>query len=104
VLKQILQEESFAGSLQLDFDVTPMRIILQWVYTGKLTGEAVENGTEIEQVVLAAEKYQLTEMLKLLDKEMITACNTGNMFQLFEIAKKNEMRGAMDQITAFIKQ
>ncbi|CAL8098400.1 unnamed protein product [Orchesella dallaii] len=101
VMKQIIQDEAFEGTIQLDFDINPTRIILRWMYTGKLGNEPI--GEVVEDVVLAAEKYQLSEMLKALDKEMISACNPSNMFQLFEIAKKNEMRIAMDQITAFIK-
>ncbi|ODM93125.1 Protein maternal effect lethal 26 [Orchesella cincta] len=101
VMKQLLQEESFGGTISMDFDVNPIRILLQWMYTGKLTSEAT--GPVIEEVVLAAEKYELVEMLKQLDKEMISACNIGNMFKLLEIAKKNGMSGATEQITAYIK-
>ncbi|ODM89678.1 Protein maternal effect lethal 26 [Orchesella cincta] len=73
VMKQLIQEESFGGTIPIDFDVNPIQIILQWMYTGKLTSEAT--GPVIEEVVLVAEKYELVEMLKQLDKEMISACN-----------------------------
>ncbi|ODM87877.1 TD and POZ domain-containing protein 3 [Orchesella cincta] len=39
VMKQLIQEESFGGTIPIDFDVNPFES-LQWMYTGKLTSEA----------------------------------------------------------------
>ncbi|CAL8071338.1 unnamed protein product [Orchesella dallaii] len=106
VLKEIIEKESakesFNGTIKiLDFNAKPIIAILHWMYSGRLSDQA---GNVIEEVVVAAKKYQLTALMKQLDKEMITICNTGNMFQLFETARKNHLPIALLQISAFIKE
>jgi len=106
VLKKIIEtecaKESFNGIIQItDFNAKPIIAILHWMYSGRLSDRT---GNVIEEVVVAAKKYQLTDMMRQLDKEMITICNTGNMFQLFEAARLNHLPIAMVQISAFIKE
>ncbi|CAL8071339.1 unnamed protein product [Orchesella dallaii] len=106
VLKEIIEKESakesFNGTVKIpDFNAKPIIAILHWMYSGRLNDTT---GNVIEDVVVAAKKYQLTDMMKQLDKEMITVCNTGNMFQLFEAARQNHLPIAILQISAFIKE
>ncbi|ODM87363.1 Rabankyrin-5 [Orchesella cincta] len=106
VLKALILEEtskdSFSGTIKIpDFNAKSILAILHWIYTGELSDRT---GFLIDEVVIAAKKYQLTEMLTLLDKEMIKICNTGNMFQLFDAAKQNGLTNAMKQVSEFIKE
>ncbi|ODM89108.1 Speckle-type POZ protein-like [Orchesella cincta] len=102
IIEKEYAKESFKGVIKIpDFNAKPIIAVLHWMYTGRLSDRT---GNVIEEVVIAAKKYQLTDMMRQLDKEMITICNTGNMFQLFEAARQNQLPIAMVQISAFIKE
>ncbi len=95
-------EREFYGTLKVpEVNGKPLTIILHWVYTGELHENA---GKFLEELVDASIKFELTGLLKLLDKKLITICNVDNMFRLHQVAKNNAMPTAIQNIAAFIKE
>lgn len=69
------------------------------------TRELHENaGRVMEEVVDAAIKFELTNLLKVLDKKLITISNKENMFRLYQVAQKNAMPTAMEDISSYIPE
>jgi len=97
-----ISKEDFSETIQIpDFNAKAIIAVLHWIYSGELSDRTANL---IHEVVVAAKRYELYEMLTLLDNEMINICNTENMFQLFDAAKQNNLTNAMVQLSEFIKE
>ncbi len=84
-----------------DVNGKPLMTILHWMYTGELH----ENARKVmEEVVEASIKFELTHLLKVLDKKKVNICNKENMIRLYQVSQKNAMPTAMDDISAFIRE
>lgn len=93
--------ENFNGKIKIKINGKPLTVILHWIYTGELHENS---GNVMEEVVDAAISFELTQLMKILDKKLVTICNEENMFRLYQVAKKNGMPQAMDDITVFIRE
>ncbi|KAJ6645666.1 hypothetical protein Bhyg_00873 [Pseudolycoriella hygida] len=96
-----IKAETFNGTIKMNINGKPLVAILHWIYSGELH----ENASNVmEEVVDAAILFELTGLMKLLDNKVITICNKANMFRLYQVAQKNGMPNAMDDISAFIRK
>lgn len=96
-----MKMENFSGTMKMDVNGKPLAVILHWMYTGGLP-EKFEN--LMEEVVDAAILFELTHLMKLLDRKLITICSKENMFRLYQVAQKNGMPNAMDDISVYIRE
>ncbi|XP_037042075.1 uncharacterized protein LOC119078594 [Bradysia coprophila] len=95
-----MKTENFNGTIKMNMNGKPLVTILHWMYTAELH----ENASNVmEEVVDAAVLFELTQLMKLLDRKVITICNKDNMFRLYQVAQKNGMPNAMDDISAYIR-
>lgn len=102
LLEDGVKETDFDGTMRMqDVNGKPLMTILHWMYTR----ESHENaGRVMEEVVDAAIKFELTNLLKVLDKKLITICNKENMFRMYQVAQKNAMPTAMEDISSYIRE
>lgn len=92
---------NFNGTMKMNVNGKPLVVILHWMYTGELHENS---GNVMEEVVDAAILFGLTHLMKLLDNKLITICNKENMFRLYQVAQKNGMPSAMDDISDYIRE
>ncbi|ODM91823.1 TD and POZ domain-containing protein 1 [Orchesella cincta] len=78
----------------------PLRAILHWMYKGELSPLG---GLGMADVIKGARTLQLTPLLRICDKKLISLCNRANMFELYQVAKDNAFPNATKDIAQFIK-
>lgn len=101
MIMEEVKKEGFTGTLKMSrINAKPMMTILHWIYTGEIREEV---GLCMDEVVEAVLSFELGDMFKMLDKEMITVCNPENMMSLFQVAKRNGMPTAMVKLSSFVK-
>ncbi len=96
-----VKKSIYDGTIKIaDINEKPLVIILHWMHTSELHGNA---DLVMEQLVKASMEYQLTDLLKMLDEQLIKICNPDNMFQLHQVAKKYAMPTAIRETAAYIR-
>lgn len=100
-IEDAVKTENFNGTMKININGKPLVVILHWMYTGELHENA---GNVMEEVVAAAILFELTHLMKILDRKLVTICNKENMFRLYQVAQKNGMPNAMDQISVYIRE
>lgn len=100
-IEDAIKVENFNGTMKMNINGKPLVVILHWMYTGELHENS---GNVMEEVVDAAILFELTHLMKLLDKKFISICSKENMFRLYQVAQKNGMPNALDDITVYIRE
>jgi hypothetical protein len=78
-----------------------LRIFVKFIYTGRLVEDWI-NYTE--EIVNAAEKYNLPIIKSMGDKDLIKNCTPQNAKDLLEFARVHELGAAVSDIKNFIEK
>lgn len=100
-IEDATKKENFNGTLKVDINAEPLTATLHWIYTGELN----ENADKvINEVVDAAKILELNQLIKMLDRTLVTYCNKDNMFHMLLLAQKNGMANAVNDIRYWINK
>lgn len=100
-LKCMIEKLEDGSILKIDeFNGPTMKAVLHWLYTGNLSADA---DSVMGDMIKAAKKFELYQLLLICDRKLITICTTSNMFQLFQIAKDNLLIVGQRDIAKFIQ-
>lgn len=95
-----MAKEGFEGTLKIsEVNTKPMMAILQWTCNDELLESA---GNFLIETVEAGVYFQLTCMMKILDKKLISICTNDNMFHLYQVAVMNALPTSIAQLSQFI--
>lgn len=98
------RQNDFNGTVKVEgIGSKAMLPIRHWMYCDEFP-EFGSNNSNIEEIVNAAVKLELKDLLRILDGKMVTVCKPENMFQLYELAKRNRMLKAVEDVSKFIKE
>lgn len=75
-----------------------MRIILHFIYTGKLHLNWRTWRGVVNEVLSGAKQYGLEGLVKYYDKLLVTLCNDTDVESLLEIARLYELKGAIKDL------
>lgn len=100
-IEDAMKAETFNGTIKINVNGKPLVVILRWMYTGEMH----ENSWNVmEEVVDAAILFELTQLIKVFDRKLISITTKENMFRLYQVAQKNGMAHAMDEISVYIRE
>lgn len=78
-----------------------LQAILYWMYTGDLHDSTA---SLLEEIVEGAILLELNQMIKMLDRKLISLCTKENMFRLLNVAQKTALPTAVEDVALFIKE
>lgn len=94
-------EESKTGVIKIpDVGSQAMDVLLHHIYTGRVDPSCNQI---IEEVIYAAGKYNLPELLEYCDKIMITICDNENAMSLLSLAKMHDLKNAIRDVSNYIR-
>lgn len=93
-------KEAETGTLVItDLSLACVKILLQFIYTGKMDKPWKDVA---EELVHAAQKYDLQSLLDLLNQNLHVACTFANAMKLRRVAKLHELGIALKNVNKFI--
>ena len=94
-------QESSSGVIKIeDVSYEVMKRILTFIYTGKLDNKW---GEMIQEIVYAANKYELLTLLKFCDENLAATCTPETAWNLMDFAKLHGMKTAQVEIAEYFK-
>lgn len=81
-----------------DITSKAMNIIIRYIYSGELDSHW---NKFLDELIYAADKYQLNNLLNYFDKNLISICNTGNVAILLMLANTHNLQTAMVELKKY---
>lgn len=94
-----MQERTNGVLIIRDLSIESVQIMLKYIYTGKLD-QGWKNLPE--EMVRAADKYDLPILLDFLDRRLHSVCTVANALKLRRLAKLHQLDTAVKNINTFI--
>ncbi len=86
-----------------DIPAKTMKVLLHFLYTGQLLQDEWYKTDTLVELLYAAGKYQLEDLLSFLDQVVGLLCNERNMVKLINLARKLNLKKAEEDLFNFIK-
>lgn len=100
-IEEAVGKSDFNGIIRINISSKPLVAILHWLYTEELHPDA---DAVMEEIVDAAIMFDLPQLVKVLDRKLIDICTVQNMLRLCQVAQKNKMPHATEDISRYIRE
>lgn len=95
--------ETQTGTVSLnDLSGAAVKVMLTFMYTSTLLPQWSQ-GDIVVELTYAAEKYELKELLVILDRELGKICTIQNVGKLIVLAKKLSLKKAEKELAMYVK-